>query len=84
VIGLIGAVEAGVGLWYFTNGHWINGILYVIAFAVLISVYIRRERKLKGARQRVAFLAACSDRFNALTSATVIWLLLMLQVPRGR
>jgi hypothetical protein len=48
VIGLIGAVEAGVGLWYFTNGHWVNGIFYMIAVAFLISVYIRRERKLKG------------------------------------
>jgi hypothetical protein len=48
VIGVIGAVEAGVGLWYFTNGHWINGIFYVIAVAFLFSVYIRRERKLKG------------------------------------
>ena len=48
VIGLIGAVEAGVGLWYFTNGHWVNGIFYAIALAFLISVYIRRERKLKG------------------------------------
>jgi hypothetical protein len=32
----------------FTNGHWINGLFYVIAVAYLISVYIRRERKLKG------------------------------------
>ena len=48
VIGLIGAVETGVGLWYFTNGHWVNGIFYAIAVAFLISVYIRRERKLKG------------------------------------
>jgi membrane protein YdbS with pleckstrin-like domain len=48
VIGLIGAVEAGVGLWYFTNGHWINGIFYVTAVVFLISVFIRRERKLKG------------------------------------
>ena len=48
VIGLIGAVEAGVGLWYFTNGHWINGIFYAIAVAFLFSAYIRRERKLKG------------------------------------
>ena len=48
MIGLIGAVEAGVGLWYFTNGHWINGIFYVIAVAFLFFVYIRRERKLKG------------------------------------
>lgn len=48
VIGLIGAVEAGVGLWYFTNGHWRSGIFFVIAVAFLISVYVRRERKLKG------------------------------------
>jgi len=48
VIGLIGAVEAGVGLWYFTNGHWLTGIFYVIAVAFLIAVYVRRERKLKG------------------------------------
>jgi hypothetical protein len=48
VIGLLGAVEAGVGLWYFTNGHWVNGFFYVIGVAFLISVYVRRERKLKG------------------------------------
>jgi hypothetical protein len=47
VIGLLGVVEAGVGLWYFTNGHWVNGIFYVIAVGLLISVYIRRERRLK-------------------------------------
>jgi hypothetical protein len=48
VIGLIGAVEAGVGLWYFTNGHWLGGIFYAIALAVMIALYVRRERKLKG------------------------------------
>jgi len=48
VIGLLGAVETGVALWYFTNGHWVNGIFYVLAVAFLISVYIRRERKAKG------------------------------------
>lgn len=48
VIGLLGAAEAGVGLWYFTNGHWANGIFYMIAVAFLIFVYVRRERKLKG------------------------------------
>jgi hypothetical protein len=50
VLGLIGAVEAGVGLWYLTNGHWINGIFYMLGVAFLTSVYIRRERKLKGPR----------------------------------
>jgi hypothetical protein len=44
----IGAVEAGVGLWYFTNGHWHTGIFCVIAVGFLASVYVRRERKLKG------------------------------------
>jgi hypothetical protein len=48
VIGLIGAVETGVGVWYFTNGHWINGIFYAIAVAFLITVYLCRERKSKG------------------------------------
>ncbi len=48
VIGLVAAVEAGVGLWYFTNGHWVNGLFYVFAVAFLVTVYIRRERKLKG------------------------------------
>jgi hypothetical protein len=47
VIPLIGAVEAGVGLWYFTNGHWLTGIFYAIAVAFLIVAYLRRERKLK-------------------------------------
>jgi hypothetical protein len=47
VIPLVGAVEAGVGLWYFTSGRWLTGIFYVIALSFLIVVYIRRERKLK-------------------------------------
>ncbi|MHB8469024.1 MAG: hypothetical protein ACYDCH_04610 [Gaiellaceae bacterium] len=48
MIGLVGAVEAGVGLWYFTNGHWVNGIFYALAVAFLILVYVRRERKSRG------------------------------------
>ncbi|HEV7133206.1 MAG TPA: hypothetical protein VGN27_05690 [Gaiellaceae bacterium] len=48
VLGLIGAVETGIGLWYFTSGHWLNGIFYALAVAFLVSVYIRRMRKSKG------------------------------------
>ena len=48
VIGVLGAVEAGVGLWYFTSGHWLNGIFYAIAVAFLIAVYVRRGRRVKG------------------------------------
>jgi len=48
MLGLIGAVETGVALWYFTSGHWVNGIFLTIAVGFLVGVYIRRERKLKG------------------------------------
>jgi hypothetical protein len=48
LLSLVGAVETGVGLWYFTNGHWVNGIFYSTAVAFLIAVYLRRQRKLKG------------------------------------
>jgi hypothetical protein len=68
VIGLIGAVEAGVGVWYFTNGHWLNGVFYAIALAFLIGVYVRRERKLKGSDGGRRYLSLARDAFNALTS----------------
>ena len=48
VLGVVGAVEAGVGLWYFTNGHWLQGVLFTIAVVFLIAIYFRKERKLKG------------------------------------
>jgi hypothetical protein len=48
VLGLVGAVEAGVGLWCFTSGRWLNGIFYAIGVAFLASVYLRAQRKLKG------------------------------------
>jgi predicted outer membrane lipoprotein len=48
ILSVIGAVEAGVALWYFTSGHWINGIFLAIAVAFLLAVYLHRERKVKG------------------------------------
>lgn len=48
ILGVVGAVEAGIALWYFTNGRWANGIVLAIALAFLIAVYLRRERKVKG------------------------------------
>ena len=48
ILGLVGAVEAGIAFWYLTNGHWINATLYLVAVAFLVAVYVRRERKLKG------------------------------------
>src|SRR5581483_2533134 len=48
ILGVLGAVEAGVALWYFTNGRWVSGIIFTIAIAYLVAVYLRRERKVKG------------------------------------
>jgi uncharacterized membrane protein YeaQ/YmgE (transglycosylase-associated protein family) len=45
VMGIVGAVEAGVALWYFTNGHWLNGIFYAVALACLIFLYVKRKSK---------------------------------------
>ncbi len=47
ILGLVGAVEAGIAFWYLTNGHWINASLYLVAVAFLVAVYVRRERKSK-------------------------------------
>ena len=48
ILSVVGAVEAGIALRYFTSGHWVNGIFLTIAVAFLVAVYIRRELKLKG------------------------------------
>jgi predicted outer membrane lipoprotein len=50
ILSLVGAVEAGIALWYFTNGHWLNGTFLAIAVAFLIAMYFHRERKAKGER----------------------------------
>jgi hypothetical protein len=48
VLGLAGAVEAGVGAWYFTSGKWASGIFYVLAVGFLAGVYVRKQRQLNG------------------------------------
>ena len=45
LIGIVGAVEAGVALWYFTNGHWLNGIFYAVALAFLVFLFLQRKSK---------------------------------------
>jgi uncharacterized membrane protein len=52
ILSVIGAVEAGIAVWYFTSGHWANGIILAIAAAFLIALYLHRERKVKGPRGR--------------------------------
>jgi len=48
ILSIVGAVQSGVALWYFTNGHWLNGIFLAIAVVFLVAVYFHRERKVKG------------------------------------
>jgi hypothetical protein len=48
ILSVIAAVEAGIALWYFTSGHWVNGIFLTIAVAFLVAVYLHRERMVKG------------------------------------
>ena len=48
VIVVVAGVQAGFGAFYFTNGRWLNGIACVVAVALLATIYIRHERKLKG------------------------------------
>jgi uncharacterized membrane protein len=48
ILSIVAAVQSGVALWYFTNGHWINGIFLAIAVVFLVAVYFHRERKVKG------------------------------------
>jgi hypothetical protein len=43
LIGNVGAVEAGVASWYFTNGHWLNGTFYAVALAFLVFLYMQRK-----------------------------------------
>jgi hypothetical protein len=47
LLGVVGAVESGIGLWYFTNGHIVSGIACTIGVAFLAFVYVNRQRKLK-------------------------------------
>ncbi len=48
VLGIAGAVEAGIGAWYFTSGKWAGGIFYLLAVGFLAAVYIRKQRQLRG------------------------------------
>jgi hypothetical protein len=43
LIGIVGAVEAGVALWYFTNGHWLDGTFYAVALAFLVFLCVQRK-----------------------------------------
>jgi hypothetical protein len=48
VLGLVGAVAAGIGLWRFTGGNWLSGVVCALAVAVVAFVYVAGQRRLQG------------------------------------
>jgi membrane protein YdbS with pleckstrin-like domain len=48
VLGLVGAVAAGIGLWRFTGGDWLSGLVCAVAVLVVAVVYVAGQRRLQG------------------------------------
>ena len=48
VLGLLGAVGAGIGLWFFTSGDWLIGALCALAVIAAAGVYVVGQRRVKG------------------------------------
>lgn len=54
VIGVLAAIQAGTGAWYFQHERWTSGILDFAVVAFLALVYVlaqRRKRKSHGGRR---------------------------------
>jgi hypothetical protein len=50
-IELMGAIAAGIGLWRFTSGHWLSGIVFVVAIGGLTGWYLRKSRRVDDGRR---------------------------------
>jgi membrane protein implicated in regulation of membrane protease activity len=51
VVGLVGAIAAGIGLWRFTSGDWLSGIVFVAAIALLTAWYFWSSRRVRDGRR---------------------------------
>jgi hypothetical protein len=45
IVGVAGAIAAGIGLWRFTSGAWIQGIVFALAVASLVAYTLLRDRR---------------------------------------
>jgi hypothetical protein len=45
IVGVAGAIAAGIGLWRFTSGAWIQGIVFALAVAILVAYTLLRYRR---------------------------------------
>jgi membrane protein implicated in regulation of membrane protease activity len=50
-VGLVGAIAAGIGLWRFTSGDWLSGIVFVAAVAGLTAWYFWSTRRVRDGRR---------------------------------
>jgi hypothetical protein len=50
-VGVVGAIAAGVGLWRFTSGDWLGGIVFVGAVAGLTAWYLWSARRVHDGRR---------------------------------
>jgi hypothetical protein len=50
-IGLVAAIAAGIGLWRFTSGDWLTGIVFVAAVAGLTGWYFWNTRGARDGRR---------------------------------
>jgi hypothetical protein len=48
---LMGAVGAGIGLWRFTSGDWLGGIVFTAAVAAIAAWYVWDSRKVRDGRR---------------------------------
>jgi hypothetical protein len=50
-IELTGAIMAGIGLWCFTSGRWMSGIVFVAALGGLVGWYVWSARRVRDGRR---------------------------------
>jgi membrane protein implicated in regulation of membrane protease activity len=50
-ISLVGAIAAGIGLWRFTSGDWLSGIVFVAAVAGITVWYLWSSRRVRDGRR---------------------------------
>jgi uncharacterized YccA/Bax inhibitor family protein len=45
IVGVVAAIAAGIGLWRFTSGAWIQGIVFTCAVVGVAAFYLLRDRR---------------------------------------
>ena len=50
-IELMAAIAAGIGLWRFTSGHWLSGIVFVVAVGGVSGWYLWKGRRVGDGRR---------------------------------